>query len=386
MEIPSRPQIPLHLARPTPDGLHTGTDLSYGVRTGDMLRLRRGVYVPAQEWLDAAPWERPVLMIAATALADPETVFCRTSALLLHGIPLLHPPQRIHVRTMRRSSVRITRQTPMTGRLSADAVLAKHRRPPARAAILQGMPTQRHEPMIPPDQHRSAMRSQAQQDRRSAEELLLPQQMLPPTALRICQGPAVGYRAEPLELAAVDTATRLPAADAVVILDAVLARLMAQGTEEDEARRLLLAWKDHVSSRRRRALLQRRLAFADPRAESPGESWSRVRIHELGFVTPELQTRVALETGHARLDFEWRDAGVVGEFDGRIKYLSQQDQTGRSAALAVHEEKIREDGIRRTGRTVVRWGWEDLRRPTTLGTRLCAAGVPRLPSSQIVSL
>ncbi|WP_344683771.1 MULTISPECIES: hypothetical protein [Actinomycetes] len=59
MEIPSRPQIPLHLARPTPDGLHTGTDLSYGARTGDMLRLRRGVYVPAQEWLDAAPWERP---------------------------------------------------------------------------------------------------------------------------------------------------------------------------------------------------------------------------------------------------------------------------------------------------------------------------------------
>ncbi|WP_460690434.1 hypothetical protein [Nesterenkonia suensis] len=328
-------------------------------------------------------------MIAATALADPDAVFCRTSALLLHGIPLLlhgipllRPARRVHVRTLRRSSVRITPQTSMTGRLSAIDVLATHGRPPSQAAILEGLPTQRHEPIIPPGQHRSALRAHARQDSRLAEELLLPQQVLPASALGICLGPAAGYRTEPLELAAVDTVTRLPAADAVVILDAVLARLMDQGSEDEAARRRLLAWQGHISSRRRRGVLENRLAFADPRAESPGESWSRVRIHELGFVTPQLQTRVRLETGHARLDFEWRDAVVVGEFDGRLKDLIPQDQTGRSASQAVYEEKIREDAIRRTGRTVVRWGWEELRSPAALGTRLSAADVPRLRSSR----
>ena len=50
--------------------------------------------------------------------------------------------------------------------------------------------------------------------------------------------------------------------------------------------------------------------FADARSESPGESWSRVLIHDLGFEPPQLQVEVQLPQGIARVDFEWW--GVFG--------------------------------------------------------------------------
>lgn len=386
MKISAQPQITLHHAQPTSEGLHTGSRLSRAVNAGHMLRLRRGVYVEVQDWLEAAPWERPFLTIAATAVADPDTVFCRTSALLLHGIPLLHPPQRVHIRTLRRSSVRVTAPTPLTGQRTPAQVVAARGLPPEWAGRLLSIPTQRHEPVIPSPHRREELREHARQTPEAASERLIPRVPLPPDALRICSGPSQGYQVEPLELATIDSVTRLPAADAVVVLDAVLARLMAARLDEDAARRRLLAWIEHIPSRRRRGLLEKRLAFADPRSESPGESYSRVRIHELGFIKPHVQTQLALDTGQARLDFDWPQVGVVGEFDGRRKYRGSPDLAGQEPAATVYAEKLREDAIRRTGRGVVRWGWRELQTPALLGTRLTTAGVPRRPASQIVSL
>jgi len=42
------------------------------------------------------------------------------------------------------------------------------------------------------------------------------------------------------------------------------------------------------------------IAFADARSGSPGESFSRVRMHELGFETPELQARFDGVAAHTR--------------------------------------------------------------------------------------
>lgn len=67
--------------------------------------------------------------------------------------------------------------------------------------------------------------------------------------------------------------------------------------------------------------VNRALGFADARAETPGESLSRVVIHELGFPPPELQAEVTDRNGLIGVsDFEWPLLRLLGEFDGLIKY------------------------------------------------------------------
>ncbi|MDQ2782240.1 MAG: hypothetical protein M3Y26_06850, partial [Actinomycetota bacterium] len=55
---------------------------------------------------------------------------------------------------------------------------------------------------------------------------------------------------------------------------------------------------------------------------------------------------------------------VLVEFDGRVKYTSQQD---------LWDEKRREDRIRALGWEVVRLTWADLRRPGVVAARIEAA-------------
>lgn len=101
--------------------------------------------------------------------------------------------------------------------------------------------------------------------------------------------------------------------------------------------------------------------FADGRSESVGESVARVVFAEEGVPAPLLQYEVH-DAGElvARLDFCWKEQRVVGEFDGRIKY------TDRDALI---REKRREDRLRALGWRFLRFGWEDLHRPRTLGRR-----------------
>lgn len=108
--------------------------------------------------------------------------------------------------------------------------------------------------------------------------------------------------------------------------------------------------------------LRAALGFADGRAESPGESISRVVLSRLGIPRPELQFEIFSTGGRlvARVDFAWPDLGVVGEFDGRVKY----DGTyGRTTADAVMAEKRREAALVAAGWRVVRWTWSDLGHP-----------------------
>lgn len=63
------------------------------------------------------------------------------------------------------------------------------------------------------------------------------------------------------------------------------------------------------------------ISCADPRAESPLESISRVGMHDAGIPAPMLQRTVSLGAGRtAYLDFAWPALGAVGEADGRSKY------------------------------------------------------------------
>ncbi|WP_431839723.1 hypothetical protein [Gordonia hongkongensis] len=107
--------------------------------------------------------------------------------------------------------------------------------------------------------------------------------------------------------------------------------------------------------------LRQALSMADARSESVGESFSRATMIAVGLPLPNLQVTILDGDGRfvARGDFGWDDK-VIGEFDGKVKYSGQ---FGTPASETVVDEKRREDAIRRTGRLVVRWTWQDLLDP-----------------------
>lgn len=119
----------------------------------------------------------------------------------------------------------------------------------------------------------------------------------------------------------------------------------------------------------------RRMAnFVDGRAESAGESVSRVRIATLGLPSPIPQYEIFDRNGTllARVDFAWPDRRTVGEFDGRVKYGALL-RPGQRPEDVVYAEKLREDALRDAGWQVVRWIWADLARPLVIQQRLVRA-------------
>ncbi|MGC3956011.1 MAG: hypothetical protein QM804_19415 [Propionicimonas sp.] len=147
-----------------------------------------------------------------------------------------------------------------------------------------------------------------------------------------------------------DLVRSLPFAEAVMVADAALARGL------DRTELLALTEKGRGCRMARRALL-----FADERAESPGESLSRVRIAEAGLPAPVLQRTVYNANGIflARVDFCWDEFGVIGEFDGALKY-NQLLKPGQSATDAIMDEKQREQLLSDATWWVVRWAWPEL--------------------------
>lgn len=129
----------------------------------------------------------------------------------------------------------------------------------------------------------------------------------------------------------------------------------------------------------RRARARRAIEFADGLANRPGESLSRVVMAESGFAAPELQRAFRSPFGaKADVDFFWPEVGVVGEFDGDVKYLDRTMRGGRSIEQVVIDEKNRENWIRALPevRGFVRWTWSDVVTPGRLARMLSAAGVP----------
>lgn len=168
-----------------------------------------------------------------------------------------------------------------------------------------------------------------------------------------------GYQLTALERTAADYARSVNYPSAVAVLDAAL-----RGGAEAE---LLSAIIDAARHRKGASVARRAMAFADPRSESVGESVSRVVLARLGLPTPVLQFEVFHHgVWIARTDFAWPEHRLIGEFDGRIKYL------GASAEVAevVMREKRRQRAIEDAGWTVVRWDWTDLADAATLRARL----------------
>lgn len=180
-----------------------------------------------------------------------------------------------------------------------------------------------------------------------------------------------GLRVVPAARAAVDVARTAELRAGVVPLDHGL----HVGAFDREGLELLMAAFPRAAGIRRAAAA---VAFADGRAESPGESISRVAVHAAGLSAPVLQQRFpARGPAIGVVDFWWPEFGVVGEFDGEVKYRDRETRRGRSPEQVVVDEKIREDALRALPevRTVVRWTWSDALRAEPLVRALTRAGV-----------
>ncbi len=120
----------------------------------------------------------------------------------------------------------------------------------------------------------------------------------------------------------------------------------------------LRAWQEHYAyvPGSRTARLAMRLA--DPGAESPGESVTRVQFYRYGIPEPTLQYPVRRRDGRTVgiADFSWEDHRHLGEFDGKVKYLNLL-RPGESPSDCVFREKQREDAMRADRRGMTRFVW-----------------------------
>lgn len=311
--------------------LHTRDDLATAgigyrelarlVKGGELLAVRPGIYAFQRETESLTDEQRTVVRARALCLVSDRTpVFCALTSAILRGIPVAgRLPKELHV-------------------------MVEATRPGAAAGVI------RH------GDGGWAPRVEA-------------------------SGP---FLLTDLARTVADVARIEPFDTAVCVSDGALARVAAPlsvaddpGTEDDEAESLRSAALARAEPfRYGRAKANRVLEFARHRADGPGESISRIRLHQLGY-SVRLQVPVP---GPRRGSHYWIDfdvGGSWGEFDGRVKYRAVEMLRGKSAADVLDDEKQREDWIRgTTQRSLARWMWEDVRSPAALGARLRAFHIP----------
>ncbi len=154
----------------------------------------------------------------------------------------------------------------------------------------------------------------------------------------------------------------------VVAADAALHRNLTTRAE-------LTTWLDRLRHRPGLVSARRAVELADGRAESVGESRTRLillAMPDLPAVIPQYELRDEVDTVWARGDFLVGEHVIV-EFDGRVKYRAADGATSKQVHEVVWAEKQREDRIRRERKLVVRVVWADLDRPRLLQSAVRAA-------------
>ncbi|PJJ55715.1 hypothetical protein [Compostimonas suwonensis] len=292
--------------------------------SGELVHVRHGCFVLGEIWRASGDGGRHRLVAAAAARAARHPlVFSHATAAALHGLPRIGRwPRTVHVRT-----------TGAAGGSSSRTSTA----------------------------HRGG----------SAPEIVTVE----------------GLHATCLARTLIDIATSESFLVAVAMLDHALR--VDQEREQDELRRLgyarpaltvaeLGAELERANLRTGVRAARAALDFASPLAGSPGESLSRVRMLQLGFEVPELQTCFPNAAGHDRfVDFFWRSVRIIGEFDGRLKYTRGRVLGDRDPADVVLDEKLREDALRPHVSRLLRWDWDRAFSPTAFHAFLTEHGVPR---------
>ncbi len=125
------------------------------------------------------------------------------------------------------------------------------------------------------------------------------------------------------------------------------------------------------------AKVRRAIDFANALSANPGESLSRVRMHELGFEIPELQVRFVVQGREFWVDFYWRGVRKIGEFDGKLKYTRAAILGNRTTVDVVISEKDRENLLRPHAASFDRWDWDTAYSPRLFYEFLMQHDVPR---------
>lgn len=188
--------------------------------------------------------------------------------------------------------------------------------------------------------------------------------------VQVINGSADSFEYKGLRLArpaviAADCARILSARDALIVADALtheglctVAKLKANAARSARTRGVQrVRWQSEQ---------------ADPLTESPGETWTRIVLGQLGY---EFSSQVRIVHGEfsARLDFLLADGRTVIEFDGAIKYRGPDDKP----VTIVMTEKERQAFLEALGYVFVRVIWKQLDNPQMLDRRIrFAGGVP----------
>lgn len=280
--------------------------LDKAVDAGELVRVRRGVYIAATRWVAARPEEQMRLRAhALAAVATRQPVFSHATAAALHGLPI-HRGDDARVHTLELG--------PAPAPSRSDVVRHRHEVADADVARVGSLRV---------------------------------------TSLARTLFDVLCAETAETATAAMDAALRAAAwherdgydeRAASVLLDDVRARV----DDAPGARGI----------RRARFVV----SIADGRAQLPGESISRLWMQQLGAAEPTLQHPIALGDGRwAFLDFAWPPLRKFGEFDGDGKYLDPALTAGRSPRDVLRAQRERESRIvAATGWTPVRWGWERL--------------------------
>ena len=283
------------------------------VTKGALIKLRRGIYLPAQLWHVAGPSERYRLSIRAWLMTTSHSpVISHYSAAAFHGLPMVGSwPGMVHVSL-----------PGAAGGASASGVVSHTSERPLQVVSMDGV----------------AMTSLIQ--------------------------------------TLVDIAATATHSVSVPMIDDALRRMPKMVSRE--------ALLDELQLNPPRSGLRaasRAVELSNSKAANAGESYSRVRMAELGFVLPELQQTFIVRGRRYEVDFWWPEQGIVGEFDGRQKYERSELMSGRTSVQVVWDEKLREDAIRSHSkvRSFARWTWADVRAAAEFESLLEGARVPRLP-------
>ncbi len=304
--------------QPVTRGLLVAAGISVGMietrlRTGELVRLRQGVYLAAAAWPDD-PVARHLVLAHAEQVANPHAVLSHQSAALAWALP---SPGRVSWHELP---------------VSLTVPAGKGRRSRLTNAV-----------------HRAAWLP-AEQVARDAG----------------------GYPVTSLARTAVDLATGLELPEALVILDAAARSLCAafvtSPRRSDFANpRLVRAARESLrqAAPAQPASLLEAVDLADPGRESPAESLSAGHFEVSGLPRPLFQAPLATPMGTLYPDCLWPEQRLIGECDGAIKY---------TRADAYVQEKQREQVLRDLGFGMVRWlGREIMTEPWTVVHRVARA-------------
>jgi hypothetical protein len=156
------------------------------------------------------------------------------------------------------------------------------------------------------------------------------------------------------ERCALEAASRVSGESALVMLDSLL---FLERCDKDQLMRQFASMERWPFSRR----LHVPTRMADAASQSPGESRGRWLFWTHHLPAPQLQFEVFDADGVLRgiCDWGWPEHGLLGEFDGQVKY-GKLLKPGQDASSVVYAEKQREDEIRElTSYAMFRIGWAD---------------------------